>query len=136
MATTKGPQFYLNDQDPAEKALIEWADNLGRGRKSTATIETLIIGRELASICQPIADLISSAARRGERVTLEQLEYYIKVFKAESAPKGKAEPVVQSVAKTSEDAIEEPESHKSKEIEEPEEDKQSKGPDHFGDLAG
>lgn len=81
MATKKGPQIYLNDSDPAEKQIFEWSETLGRGRKSLATIEAIIAGRTIAQACQPIADLLVSAARRGENVSLEQLSDYIKLFR-------------------------------------------------------
>ncbi|MEZ9997890.1 hypothetical protein [Vibrio sp. 10N.261.46.A3] len=80
MATKKGPQIYLNDSDPAERQIFEWSETLGRGRKSLATIEAIIAGRAIAQVCQPIADLLVSASRRGESVSLEQLSDYIRLF--------------------------------------------------------
>lgn len=90
MATVKGPQIYLNDSDAAEADIIEWAGTLGRGRKSTATIEALIAGRAIANVCQPLTDLLVSAARRGDSLTLDQLEDYIQMFKAHGQGKQNA----------------------------------------------
>lgn len=98
MGTVKGPQIYLNKQDPAEAEIIKWAEGLGRGRKSLATIDAIIAGRAIARVCQPLADLLLSASRRGEDLTLEQLDDYIKMFRAH----GSRVPVAPTALETSE----------------------------------
>lgn len=108
MATTKGPQFYLNTDDHAENEIIEWAKNLSRGRKSAAAIEAMITGRALAQTCQPIADLMVAAARRGEVLTLAKLEDYISMFKAHN-PEVVAPVVVPVVVPVAAPVIPEPE---------------------------
>ncbi|CAH6912581.1 hypothetical protein VCHA31O73_360036 [Vibrio chagasii] len=107
MATKKGAQIYLNDQDPAELDIIKWSETLGKGRKSLATIEAIIAGRAIARISQPITDLLVSAARRGEDVTLEQLEDYISMFKSHNVVKPMAAPIIESKAETPVDVTEE-----------------------------
>lgn len=117
MATVKGPQIYLNSDDHAEAEIIKWAETLGKGRKSMATIEAVIAGRAIARVCQPLADLLISAARRGESLTLDQVDDYVQMFKAhgkgkpnepQEAKEPQPEPMPQESKSTPEKAGEEP----------------------------